>query len=298
VVTNFIFRSATVSSILVTGWILPSNTKNTTQTGASSPPAVAPLDPVDRGTDTPSSRGVAWHRRSLQRSGSQHRASPKQYYTPRLFSMPALMASADPRSPSPTSGPDRVPTDCSRAARAASRRSGRPRPMVLPRGGAPATYRKPGGTRCPGVPEQGGSGSSSRAKRSPARATDGQQSLVACGGDRGQSPRVEGSGPGSRRPCAVRPRLQVRNLAQLDTATDCSTTGECLVCAVTTWATGDLADVLAATQSHGVDVRPETPPDGRVPARWLTSAISIGKLAVPLIVTATWSVGAAEPHGR
>jgi hypothetical protein len=155
VVTNFIFRSATVSSILVTGWILPSNTKNTTQTGASSPPAVAPLDPVDRGTDTPSSRGVAWHRRSLQRSGSQHRASPKQYYTPRLFSMPALMASADPRSPSPTSGPDRVPTDCSRAARAASRRSGRPRPMVLPRGGAPATYRKPGGTRCPGVPEQG-----------------------------------------------------------------------------------------------------------------------------------------------
>jgi len=76
----------------------------------------------------------------------------------------------------------------------------------------------------------GGSGSSSRAKRSPARATDGQQSLVACGGDRGQSPRVEGSGPGSRRPCAVRPRLQVRNLAQLDTATDCSTTGECLVC--------------------------------------------------------------------
>ncbi len=90
----------------------------------------------------------------------------------------------------------------------------------------------------------------------------------------------------------------MRNVAQLDTATDCNTTGECLVCAVTTWATGDPADVLAATQSHGVDVRPETPPGGRVPARWLTYAISIGKLTVPLIATATWSVGAAEPHGR
>jgi len=40
------------------------------------------------------------------------------------------------------------------------------------------------------------------------------------------------------------------------------------VCAVTTWATGDLADVLAAAQSHGVDVTPEIPPDVRVPARW------------------------------
>jgi hypothetical protein len=59
----------------------------------------------------------------------------------------------------------------------------------------------------------------------------------------------------------------VRNLAQLGTATDCSTTGDCPVCVVTTWATGDLADVLAAAQSHGVDVRPETPPDVRVPAR-------------------------------
>jgi hypothetical protein len=70
--------------------------------------------------------------------------------------MSALMASADPRCPSPTSDSDRVPTDCSRAARAASRRSGRPRPMVLPRGGAPATYQKPGGSRYIGVPERGG----------------------------------------------------------------------------------------------------------------------------------------------
>ncbi len=131
------------------------NTKNTTQTAPRHRRRIAPLDPVDRGMDTPSSRGPAWHRRSLQRSGSQHRAGPKQYYTTQLFSMSALMASANPRSPSPTSGSDRVPTDCSRAAQVASRRSGRPRPMVLPRGGAPATYRKPGGTRCPGVPEQG-----------------------------------------------------------------------------------------------------------------------------------------------
>jgi hypothetical protein len=62
--------------------------------------------------------------------------------------------------------------------------------------------------------------------------------------------------------------VHVRNLAQLGTAADCSTTGECPACAVTTWATGDLAVVLAAAQSHGVDVTPETPPDVRVPARW------------------------------
>ena len=62
--------------------------------------------------------------------------------------------------------------------------------------------------------------------------------------------------------------VHVRNLAQLGTAADCSTTGECPVCAVTTWATGDLADVLAAAQSRGVDVTPQSPLDVRVPARW------------------------------
>jgi len=49
---------------------------------------------------------------SLVRGYFPIRAASKQYYTPRLFSMPALMASADPRSPSPTSGP----TACQRIA--------------------------------------------------------------------------------------------------------------------------------------------------------------------------------------
>jgi len=163
----------------------------------------------------------------------------------------------------------------------------------LPRGGAPCDVRKPGSKNAPGT-RTGGSGSSSRAKRSPARATDGQQSLVACGGDRGIASR---GGLRTRFSPSVRRfdlGLQVRNLAQLDTATDCSTTGECLVCAVTTWATAIWPTCSQQHSSHGVERETETPPDGRFPARWLTSAISIGKLAVPLIVTATWSVGAAE----
>ncbi|MHB8246994.1 MAG: hypothetical protein ACYDGN_16935 [Acidimicrobiales bacterium] len=61
--------------------------------------------------------------------------------------------------------------------------------------------------------------------------------------------------------------VHVRNLVQLPGG-ECATTGECPVCAVTTWASGSLAVVIHEAAARGIDVTPETPPDVRVPSRW------------------------------